>query len=41
MAEGQKAKAELTVPFAGGKTMRFSGLFAWFLWRGLFATGSE
>jgi NADH dehydrogenase len=30
------ACAELTVPFSGGKTMRFSGLFAWFLWRGVY-----
>lgn len=30
------ACAELTVPFSGGKTMRFSGLFAWLLWRGVY-----
>lgn len=30
------ACAELTIPFSGGKTMRFSGLFAWLLWRGVY-----
>jgi NADH dehydrogenase len=30
------ACAELTVPFSGGKTMRFAGLFAWLLWRGVY-----
>jgi NADH dehydrogenase len=30
------ACAELTIPFSGGKTMRFSGLFAWLLWRGIY-----
>lgn len=30
------ACAELTVPFSGGKTMRFAGLFAWLLWRGIY-----
>jgi NADH dehydrogenase len=30
------ACAELTIPFSGGKSMRFSGLFAWFLWRGIY-----
>jgi NADH dehydrogenase len=32
----QTACAELTIPFSGGKTMRFSGLFAWLLWRGVY-----
>jgi len=32
----QTACAELTLPFARGKSMRFSGLFAWFLWRGIY-----
>ena len=32
----QTACAELTVPFARNKTMRFSGLFAWLLWRGIY-----
>lgn len=31
----QTACAELAVP-APGKTMRFSGLFAWILWRGIY-----
>lgn len=30
------ACAELVVPFSSGKTLRFSGLFAWFLWRGVY-----
>lgn len=30
------ACAELTVPFSGGKKMRFAGLFAWLLWRGVY-----
>lgn len=30
------ACAELTVPFSGGKSMRFSGLLAWFFWRGVY-----
>jgi NADH dehydrogenase len=30
------ACAELTVPFSGGKAVRFSGLFAWLLWRGIY-----
>ncbi len=32
----QTACAELTVPFARSKSMRFSGLLAWFLWRGIY-----
>jgi NADH dehydrogenase len=32
----QTACAELTVPFARGKTMRFSGLLAWLMWRGIY-----
>lgn len=32
----QTACAELSVPFARSKSMRFSGLFAWFLWRGVY-----
>jgi NADH dehydrogenase len=30
------ACAELTIPFSGGKTMHFAGLFAWLLWRGVY-----
>jgi NADH dehydrogenase len=30
------ACAELTVPFARGKTVRFSGLLAWLMWRGIY-----
>jgi NADH:ubiquinone reductase (H+-translocating) len=30
------ACAELTVPFARGKSIRFRGLFAWLLWRGIY-----
>src|SRR5262249_23934896 len=30
------ACAELTIPFSGGTTVRFSGLFAWLLWRGIY-----
>jgi NADH dehydrogenase len=30
------ACAELTVPFARGKTIRFRGLLAWLLWRGIY-----
>ncbi len=30
------ACAELTVPFARGKSMRFRGLLAWLLWRGIY-----
>ncbi len=32
----QTACAELTVPFARGKSMRFSGLLAWMMWRGIY-----
>ena len=32
----QTACAELTVPFARTKSMRFSGLLAWLLWRGIY-----
>ena len=32
----QTACAELTVPFARDKAMQFSGLLAWFLWRGIY-----
>ncbi len=30
------ACAELTVPFSGGRTVRFSGLLAWLMWRGIY-----
>lgn len=32
----QTACAELTVPFSGGKQVRFSGLLAWMMWRGIY-----
>jgi NADH dehydrogenase FAD-containing subunit len=32
----QTACAELTVPFARRKSMRFSGLLAWLMWRGIY-----
>lgn len=32
----QTACAELTMPFARNKSMRFSGLLAWFMWRGIY-----
>ena len=32
----QNACAELTLPFARNRSLRFSGLFAWFLWRGIY-----
>jgi NADH:ubiquinone reductase (H+-translocating) len=32
----QTACAEFTVPFARNKTMRFSGLLAWLMWRGIY-----
>jgi NADH dehydrogenase len=32
----QTACAELTIPFARNKTLRFSGLLAWFMWRGIY-----
>jgi NADH:ubiquinone reductase (H+-translocating) len=32
----QSACAELSLPLARGGTMRFSGLLAWFMWRGIY-----
>src|SRR5271155_695653 len=32
----QTACAELTIPFARDRSMRFSGLFAWLMWRGIY-----
>jgi NADH dehydrogenase len=32
----QTACAELTVPFAPNRRLRFSGLLAWFMWRGIY-----
>src|SRR5499427_10687947 len=32
----QTACAELTVPFARDKSLRFSGLLAWFIWRSIY-----
>jgi NADH dehydrogenase len=32
----QTACAELSVPFARGKAMHFSGLLAWLMWRGVY-----
>ncbi len=32
----QTACAELTVPFVRSRPMRFSGLFAWLMWRGIY-----
>ncbi len=32
----QTACAELSVPFARGRSMRFSGLLAWAMWRGIY-----
>jgi len=32
----QTACAELSVPFARNKTVRFSGLLAWLMWRGIY-----
>ena len=32
----QNACAELSVPFVRGKSMRFSGLLAWAMWRGIY-----
>ena len=32
----QTACAELTVPFARNRAMRFSGLLAWAMWRGIY-----
>jgi len=40
----QTACAELSVPFARTKSMRFSGLLAWAMWRGIYLSklpGSE
>jgi len=34
----QTACAELSVPFARSKSLRFSGLLAWLLWRGIYLT---
>lgn len=34
----QTACAELTVPFTRSKTMQFSGLLAWMMWRGIYLT---
>jgi NADH:ubiquinone reductase (H+-translocating) len=32
----QTACAELSLPFAPGTSLRFSGLLAWFMWRGIY-----
>ncbi len=32
----QTACAELTMPLARGRSIRFSGLLAWFMWRGIY-----
>ena len=32
----QTACAELTVPFARTRSLRFSGLLAWLMWRGIY-----
>jgi NADH:ubiquinone reductase (H+-translocating) len=34
----QTACAELTVPFAPARSLRFSGLLAWFIWRGIYVS---
>jgi NADH:quinone reductase (non-electrogenic) len=34
----QTACAELTVPFSPTRSLRFSGLLAWFLWRGIYVS---
>jgi len=34
----QTACAELTVPFTRGKQVRFSGLLAWMMWRGIYVS---
>ena len=34
----QTACAELTLPFARAKTLRFSGLLAWMMWRGIYVS---
>jgi NADH:ubiquinone reductase (H+-translocating) len=32
----QTACAELTIPFSRSRSLRFSGLLAWFMWRGIY-----
>src|SRR5262249_46001592 len=32
----QTACAEFTIPFARNKSVRFSGLLAWLMWRGIY-----
>jgi NADH dehydrogenase len=34
----QTACAELTIPFAPSRSLRFSGLLAWFIWRGIYVS---
>ncbi len=34
----QTACAEITVPFTGGRQVRFSGLLAWMMWRGIYVS---
>jgi len=34
----QTACAELTIPFSGSRSVKFSGLAAWLLWRGIYLT---
>jgi NADH dehydrogenase len=34
----QTACAELTIPFLPARSWRFSGLFAWFIWRGIYVS---
>jgi NADH dehydrogenase len=34
----QTACAELTIPFSRGKQIRFSGLLAWMMWRGIYVS---
>jgi NADH dehydrogenase len=34
----QTACAELTIPFSRGKQLRFSGLLAWMMWRGIYVS---
>ena len=36
MVGHQTACAELRVPFARSKSVRFSGLLAWLMWRGIY-----
>ena len=38
MVGHQTACAELTVPFVRTRSLRFSGLFAWFIWRGIYVS---